>query len=398
MRLTIVQYAGDYKEACERFETGGKATYQAQRYSIELVASLAKRLEQVSVICATTDAAYDTVLANRVRAIGAGLLSGFLPRELLPLVARTEPDRLILVTPMVPLLNWARRHRVRTLATLADSFQQSGLGNSLRQWRLARALNRPIVDWVGNHGIGASLSLRNIGVDADKIVPWDWPPSHRPSDHAPRTLDRARPFSLVYVGAVSEAKGVGDLLRALQRLEQQEVAPALTVVGGDPGRSMEGLARELDLGQVRFAGLVANEDVPAAMRAADAVVIPSRHEYAEGLPLTIYEALAARTPIIASDHPMFRGALMHEESALVFPAKDVDALASAIRRLGSDPELYARLSSNSEAAWQALQLPVAWGELVQHWLTDSGPDRDWIRERRLTSGLYASQIAARTRT
>jgi glycosyltransferase involved in cell wall biosynthesis len=398
MRLTIVQYGGDYRETWERFDRGGKATYQAQRYSVDFVGTLAQRLEQVTVICATTGTAYDTVLPNKVRAIGGGFPPDFRPRELVPLLARTEPDRLILVTPMLPLLDWASTRRVRTLATLADSFQATGLRSRLQHWRLARALNRPIIDWVANHGIGASLSLRNIGVNADKIVPWDWPPSHRPSEHAPRTLDPARPFSLVYVGSVSEEKGVGDLLRALQRLKQQEVAPALTVVGGDAGRSMEGLARELDLGgQVRFAGLVANEDVPDAMRAADAVVIPSRHEYAEGLPLTIYEALAARTPIIASDHPMFRGALTHEESALVFPAKKVDALASAIRRLGSDPDLYAHLSASSEAAWQALQLPVTWGALVEHWLSGTTEDQEWIGRHRLTSGLYDAPIAARTK-
>jgi hypothetical protein len=43
MRLTIVQYAGDYREAWERFEAGGKATYQAQRYSVGFVAELARR-------------------------------------------------------------------------------------------------------------------------------------------------------------------------------------------------------------------------------------------------------------------------------------------------------------------------------------------------------------------
>ena len=41
MRLTIVQYAGDYREAFERFERGGRATYQAQRYSVGFVGSLA---------------------------------------------------------------------------------------------------------------------------------------------------------------------------------------------------------------------------------------------------------------------------------------------------------------------------------------------------------------------
>ena len=77
MRLTIVQYAGDYRETWERLEGGGKATYQAQRYSIAFVAGLAAKLEQVAVISAVTEDAYDVVLPNGVRAIGAGLKPWF---------------------------------------------------------------------------------------------------------------------------------------------------------------------------------------------------------------------------------------------------------------------------------------------------------------------------------
>jgi len=131
------------------------------------------------------------------------------------------------------------------------------------------------------------------------------------------------------------------------------------------------------------------------MRDADVVLIPSRHEYPEGLPLTIYEALAARTPIVASDHPMFRGALVHQRSALIFPAGESEALAAAIRRLGADRTLYAQLSANSSAAWEALQLPVTWGELIERWLSDEPADREWLLEHRLNSGLYDRQIEIR---
>src|SRR5262249_5226819 len=156
-------------------------------------------------------------------------------------------------------------------------------------------------EWAGNHQIGACLSLLDIGVDREKIVPWDWPPSHRPNEHQPRALESRR-LQLVYVGSVIEAKGVGDLLHALKKLNAEGSLPALTVIGHDPDGSMTTLADSLGLkDDVRFAGIIPNEDVPVAMREADAVVIPSRHEYPEGLPLTIYEALAARTPIIASD-------------------------------------------------------------------------------------------------
>jgi glycosyltransferase involved in cell wall biosynthesis len=394
MRVTIVQYGGDYREAWERFDRGGKATYQAQRYSVGFVSSLAQRLEQVAVICASTDAQYDVELPNKVRAIGAGFSSGVRPRDLASLVESTRPNRLILVTPMVPLLKWAAKNGVRTLMTLADSFNKGGFLTSIRHRKLARLLNGPTVEWVGNHGIAACLSVASIGTNPDKIIPWDWPPSHRPSDHDSRILDTATPPTLVYVGLISEAKGVGDLLRAVHQLKGEGFEPGLTIVGQDHDGAMQDLAGRLGLvDQVRFAGVIANEDVPGTMRAADAVIIPSRHEYPEGLPLTIYEALAARTPIIASDHPMFHGALSHQETALVFPAGEVEALADAIRRLTTDASLYARLSENSERAWQALQLPVAWGELIERWLAD---DQDWLCEHRLNSGRYREQIAVRT--
>jgi glycosyltransferase involved in cell wall biosynthesis len=396
MRLTIVQYAGDYRDAWERFEAGGKATYQAQRYSVDFVGSLSQRLDQVAVICALGDEPYDVVLGNGVRAIGAGLKAGFDPRDAIPVLARTEPDRLVLTTPQVPLLKWAAKRRIRTITALADSFRRGGPLTTIRHRLLARELNRANVEWAGNHGIGACLSLLGIGVHGEKIVPWDWPPSHRPSDHRPRQRQGAGPLKLVYVGSVVESKGVGDLLRAIQQLSANGKPTTLTVIGNDPDGSMERLARDLGIdGQVNFAGTVANEDVPAAMREADVVVIPSRHEYPEGLPLTIYEALAARTPIIASDHPMFRGALVHEESVLVFAASDAGALAATLDRLANDQELYARLSTNSAAAWEALQLPVAWGMFIEKWLSDDPADREWLRHHRLTSGLYERQIAVR---
>lgn len=396
MRLTIVQYGGDYREAWERFERGGKATYQAQRYSVGLVGSLAARLEQVSVICAITDAPYDVVLPNKVRAVGAGFSPGFKAQDLVRVIGRTKPDRLLLTTPMPPVLRWARRNKVRTVAQLADSFRNDRILRRLRNRLLATELNSRNVDWVSNHGVASCLSLLQIGVQPDKIIPWDWPPSHVPSEYAARSLDPTRPRKLIYVGTVLDAKGVGDLLHAIAALGQKGFKACLKIVGPEPDESMRHLCDRLGIGgQVEFAGTLSNEAVPLAMRDADVVVIPSRHEYPEGLPLTIYEALAARTPIVASDHPMFRGALVPEHSALIFEAGNPTALACAIHRLATDRQLYATLSRNSADAWQALQLPVTWGTLLEKWLAGTPADQEWLNAHRLMSGLYDVQIAAR---
>ena len=93
----------------------------------------------------------------------------------------------------------------------------------LSQRKLAHYLNRPIVEWVGNHGVNACLSLVDIGVSSDKIIPWDWPPLHRPSDYAPRKRSSVKTATLLYVGSVTQAKGVEDLLIALARLRSQGI-------------------------------------------------------------------------------------------------------------------------------------------------------------------------------
>jgi glycosyltransferase involved in cell wall biosynthesis len=76
----------------------------------------------------------------------------------------------------------------------------------------------------------------------------------------------------------------------------------------------------------------------------------SPERYEERLPNGITEALGARTPIIASDHPMFAGHLVDGETGMVFPARQPRAMADKIDRLLGDPALYARLSCNATEA------------------------------------------------
>lgn len=64
MRLLMVQYAGDYREAVECFAQGGKETYYAQKYSVEAVAEIGKTIEKVAVLRCLTQEPYDLVLTR----------------------------------------------------------------------------------------------------------------------------------------------------------------------------------------------------------------------------------------------------------------------------------------------------------------------------------------------
>jgi glycosyltransferase involved in cell wall biosynthesis len=393
LRLTFVQYAGDYRDAFERLERGGQETYHAQRYSVNVVGELAQKLEQVCFVCAVTETRYDTLLGNGVRAIGAGLRHGFKGADLVREVAKSKPTGLSLTTPNLSVLKWGHTNKIPTIAILADSFQYGGLRSLVRNRLLAYYLNKSTVDWIGNHGINACLSLEKIGVRPQKIVPWDWPHIRSPSYNTSKTLRQGPSWKIVYVGSVAPAKGVSDVLNALALLKAIGIHVSLSIVGSEPDSAMRQLAETLDiLATTEFVGLVDNKHVPRLMREADLVIIPSRHEYPEGLPLTIYEALSARTPIVASDHPMFRNVLVDQESALIFPAGDAEKLAAAIERLLGDPELYARLSLGSEEAWNAIQLPVQMGNLLEAWLSNDRTRLDWLKAHTLNSGRYDNFI------
>lgn len=395
MRLLIVQYAGDYRDAFRRFANREPETYYAQQYSVDAVAQLADCAEEVATLCCLTEDVYDEVLQPGLRAMGAGLDQTQNLAQAVPWLEHFQPTHLVLRSPIPAFIRWAIRHRIPTLMLLADSFEAKTWRQKIKNRMLAGWLNHPSIEWVGNHGIEASLSLEKIGVRSRKIIPWDWIYPRKPEEFLPKqwVTDTQR-YNLFYVGAVILEKGVGDLLEAIAQLKKQNFPVNLKIAGKGEIEFFVKLAQQLEIErQVEFLGIVPNRQIIPLMHAADAVVVPSRHEYPEGFPCTIYEALTARTPLIASDHPMFRRNLGYGAYAAMFPAGDAIALADQIQHLFSNPQRYAQLSEASAAAWEQLQLPVKWADLLYHWIWQTPADQQWFLQHRLHSGQYTRAIA-----
>ena len=389
-RIVFVQY-GDYRFAVRNFEAGGAETYAAQRYSVEIVAELAKQHELVAVVCLNADP-YEERLPNKVLTQGLRLYSQVSEAELVERVAALRPTHLVSRSPIRPLLRWGIRSSVRTLPLLATSFPaRGGLRTYYRHWRTARILSHPAIEVVGNHALNSCLDLRRIGVPPAKIVPWDWPAVATPAQRPAKTWlsASAGPVRLFYAGVISDDKGVGDCLGALRLLRERQRDARFTFAGAGDIARFEKLADDLGVrGAVTFLGRIPHVDVLRQMHEHDLVVVPSRHSYPEGLPLTIYDAYCSRTPLLASDHPMFRGRVEHEFGALVFRAASPESLAEQADRLLRYPELYAQLSGNSAEAWQRLQLPVRWGDLLRHWLDGSPEGRAYFAHYNLSAGPY----------
>ena len=96
---------------------------------------------------------------------------------------------------------------------------------------------------------------------------------------------------------------------------------------------------------VRYVGeLAGDEEIAGLYRAADvAVSVPS----SDGTPQSVLEALACGLAPVLSDIPALRDWVEHEQEGLFVPPGDAAALADAIVRILTEPDLRARLGQNA---------------------------------------------------
>ncbi len=367
MRVAFVQYAGDFREAVARLRSGGAENYRAQRYTVEYVENLVDRVDAVATITGFTDEKYDETLSSGGRVIGLGFRDRFDAAQVSEAIQRFNPTHVVLRTPQVALLKYVANSKIPTLALLADSFPNASLRDRIKRFLSVWYLNRATIQRVANHGRTAARQLVNSGVRKEKVIAWDYPQFASPAQRLAKPGVSGR--DIVYVGPLTEAKGVVDLLDASSRLAANGCPVNLHYYGKGDVDWLRALAKDRGIdGSTRLHGQVPNAQVIEAMAAADVVVVPSRHEYPEGLPLTIYEALCSRTPLVVSDHPMFVDCLKHNESAMIFPAGNSAALAESIRMLLQDRSLYQKLSEASDAAWAAIQIETKWHMVIDDWL------------------------------
>lgn len=380
---------GNFAKAYKNAEAGLPETYQNQYASVAYVAQLAPALK-VTTLCFDDDT-HDLTLSR-------GLHSMALPLRMLDdakldtVLAKIAPDMLVLRTPHIGALRYAKAHGIPTFPCLADSFSyRAGMRHVVDLWRhrlLRNLMSGPHVPCVANHNLNASRSLVDvIGLPADRVVPWDWN-KIAASPNVKYTANT--PPSLFYAGAISDSKGAGDAIDAVGLLHTQGIPATLGIAGRpDPdGRLDVWKKRVQEKGlekHVIFYGLIANQEVSALMASHDIVLVPSRHSYAEGMPKTLTEGLASRSPLIISDHPVFRGTLKHEQNCLKFEAANPASLAKSIVRLWKSPDLYHALSQRADQTINELSFGLEWSEVIEHFVNDPYNTNDWVAHHALSS-------------
>jgi glycosyltransferase involved in cell wall biosynthesis len=209
------------------------------------------------------------------------------------------------------------------------------------------------------------------GVDTDKFSPSlraeDWAAAHGLS----------RPV-ILYVGRLSEKKGVEFLLTAMATEPLRSTKASLVIIGGGPLEArLRGLCRDLELGdRVRFLPPCDHATLGAHIASADVFCLPSvvtAEGDQEGRPTVLVEAASCGVPAIASDVGGVRDWIDHGQNGLLVSPRDPQALAQSLAGLLSQPDNIRRMGDAArlkalETSWSAVadryaeftQQAIAW--------------------------------------
>ncbi|MHB1168814.1 MAG: glycosyltransferase [Longimicrobiales bacterium] len=180
------------------------------------------------------------------------------------------------------------------------------------------------------------IVVHHIGVDTDRFVP-----------DAAVTTPR-----VLFVGRLVAKKGLDHLLRAFPAVLERVPGAELVIVGDGPLRAQhEALANSLRLSPT-FTGVQAPDEVRGWLQTSRVLAAPSvvtDSGDAEGLPITIMEALATGLPVVAFPSGGSADGVRNGETGFVVEPGDEAALADAIVRVLTDDAARARMSTNARA-------------------------------------------------
>jgi glycosyltransferase involved in cell wall biosynthesis len=167
-------------------------------------------------------------------------------------------------------------------------------------------------------------------------------------------------FHALFVGKLIPLQGVETILAAAGAAPEIQ----FRIVGsGQLGRLLD--ERPSNVEHVPW---VEYERLPGEIRSAGCAlgIFGTTAKAQRVIPNKAFQALACGAPLVSADSPAARELLADDDSALLVPPGDADALADAVRRLAADDELARRIGAGGRAAYERAASEVVLGARWRH--------------------------------
>ena len=144
-------------------------------------------------------------------------------------------------------------------------------------------------------------------------------------------------LNILFLGNLCERKGVFDLLEVMPQVSNA----VLHLVGGEEqagftAKISQLIAEKQLQQQIMLHGVKAGQEKQAFFQNADIFILPS---YAEGLPMSLLEAMMCGLPVIVSDVGGIPSVITDKENGLLITAGNRQQIAETLQLLINDPDL-----------------------------------------------------------
>jgi glycosyltransferase involved in cell wall biosynthesis len=218
----------------------------------------------------------------------------------------------------------------RMIGLFVRPLYRLALGHKSQRIIFQNEHDRAMLQSLGLDLSGKAEMVRGSGVDLEVFKPTPEPES---------------PVTVIVPSRLLRDKGIAEFVEAA-RILKREGSTARFVLAGDAPKGNPDTVKSALLdtwkteGVVEFWGFCS--DMPDVFRQAHIIVLPS---YREGLPKALIEAAACARPVVTTDTPGCRDAIVENETGRLVPVRDVAALANAMRGLIDDKATRLRMGA-----------------------------------------------------
>jgi glycosyltransferase involved in cell wall biosynthesis len=170
-------------------------------------------------------------------------------------------------------------------------------------------------------------------------------------------------FKFVFIGRISKAKGLLEIIEAVRQLKSEYQELTFTVDFYGPKEEEIELPEDLPLIYKGYLDIMNNQQESYATLSEYSCMLFPTYWMGEGFPGVIIDAYVAGLPVIATDWNMNNEVVEDGVTGLIVPIQDANALALTMLKMMQNPDLVKKMSENSLNKAKDFHIDNVWPQI-----------------------------------
>jgi glycosyltransferase involved in cell wall biosynthesis len=170
-------------------------------------------------------------------------------------------------------------------------------------------------------------------------------------------------FKFVFIGRISKAKGIMEIIEATNILKKENPILDFQVDLFGPSEEKVEFPENLPIKYKGYLDIMNKQKESYNLLSQYSCMLFPTYWKGEGFPGVIIDANIAGLPVIATDWNMNKEVVEEGKTGIIIPIQDSKALAAAMLKMMEDPELVAKMSQNSLNKAQDYHIDKVWPEI-----------------------------------